>query len=79
MFRVVSKRRTDYVATNDHKQSNVSAVRQVCSARWKIEVFHRETKQLTRNEKCQCRLARIVRNHITCAVIVWIFLMLKSL
>ena len=53
-------------------------MRQVCSARWKIEQFHRETKQLTRLEKCQCRLARIVRNHITCAFLVWIYLMRKA-
>lgn len=45
LFRVVSKRRTDYVATI---------------------------------EKCQCRLDRIVRNHITCAVLVWIYLMQKA-
>ena len=78
VFRVVSKKRTDYVATNDLNQSDVSAVRQVCSARWKIEQFHRETKQLTGIEKCQCRLARIVRNHITCAILVWICLMQKA-
>ena len=78
VFRVVSNRRTDYVATNDLTQSDVSAVRQVCSARWKIEQFHRETKQLTGIEKCQCRLARIVRNHITCAVLVWVYLMRKA-
>ena len=78
VFRVVSKKRTDYVATNDLTQSDVSAVRQVCSARWKIEQFHRETKQLTGIEKCQCRLARIVRNHITCAVLVWVYLMRRA-
>ena len=78
VFRVVSNRRTDYVTTNDLNQSDVSAVRQVCSACWKIEQFHRETKQLTGIEKCQCRLARIVRNHITCAFLVWIYLMQKA-
>ena len=77
VFRVVCKKRTDYVATNDLNQSDVSAVQQVCSVRWKIEQFHREAKQLTGIEKCQCRLARIVRNHITCAVLVWIQLMQK--
>jgi hypothetical protein len=40
--------------------------------RWKIEQFHRETKQLTGLEGCQCRLARIVRNHIACAFLVWV-------
>lgn len=78
VFRVVSKKRTDYVATNDHNQSDVSAVRQVCSVRWKIEQFHRETKQLTGIEKCQCRLARIVRNHITCSILVWVYLRQKA-
>ena len=46
--------------------------------RWKIECFHREAKQLTGLEKCQCRLARIVRNHITCAFLVWVHLMRKA-
>jgi hypothetical protein len=40
--------------------------------RWKIEQFHRETKQLTGLERCQCRKARIVRNHIACAILVWV-------
>jgi macrodomain Ter protein organizer (MatP/YcbG family) len=34
--------------------------------------FHREAKQLTGIERCQCRKARIQRNHIACAVLVWI-------
>ena len=78
VFRVVSDRRTDYIATNDLAQSDVSAVQQACGVRWKIERFHREAKQLTGIEKCQCRLARIVRNHITCAILVWIYLMQKA-
>ena len=53
-------------------QDNVEVVRDVCGFRWKIEQFHRETKQLTGLEKCQCRQARIVRNHIGCAILVWI-------
>ena len=31
----------------------------VCKIRWKIEEFHREIKQLTGIESCQCRKARI--------------------
>ena len=42
--------------------------------RWKIEQFHREVKQITGIEACQCRKARIQRNHIACAVLVWNFL-----
>ncbi len=78
VFRVASSRRTDYVVTNDLSQSDVSVVRQVCDVRWKIEQFHRETKQLTGLEKCQCRLPRIVRNHISAAFLVWIHLMRKA-
>jgi hypothetical protein len=73
LFRVVlSTQRTDYVVTNDQSQDNTQAVQQVCSLRWKIEQFHRETKQLTGLEGCQCRKARIVRNHIGCAILVWV-------
>ena len=40
--------------------------------RWKIEEFHREIKQLTGIENCQCRKSRIQRNHIACALLVWV-------
>ncbi|MEO6352884.1 MAG: hypothetical protein ABIO19_14805 [Burkholderiaceae bacterium] len=40
--------------------------------RWKIEQFHREAKQRTGIERCQCRKARIQRNHIACAILVWV-------
>ena len=73
LFRVVlSTKRTDYVVTNDMAQDNPQAVQEVCSLRWKVEQFHRETKQLTGLEGCQCRKARIVRNHIACSILVWV-------
>ncbi|MBM4425209.1 MAG: transposase, partial [Chloroflexi bacterium] len=73
LFRVVlSTKRTDYVVTNDMAQDTTQAVQEVCGFRWKVEQFHRETKQLTGLEGCQCRKARIVRNHIACAVLVWV-------
>ena len=72
LFRVtVSTDRTDYVATNDLTQNSTDEVQQVNAIRWKIEEFHREVKQLTGIEACQCRKARIQRNHIACAVLVW--------
>ena len=70
VFRVASTRRTDYVATNDLSQSDVSATQQASPSRWKIEQLHRESKQLTGLGKCQCRLSRIVRNHIGSASLV---------
>jgi hypothetical protein len=72
LFRLVlSPQRTDFVVTNDLSQDTTDAVQQVCSIRWKIEQFHRETKQVTGIERCQCRKARIQRNHIACAMLVW--------
>lgn len=73
LFRVVlSTQRTDYVVTNEMAQDNVEVVQDVCGFRWKVEQFHRETKQLTGLEGSQCRKARIVRNHIGCAILVWV-------
>jgi hypothetical protein len=73
VFRVVlSTQRTDYIVTNEIEQDSVEVVQDVCGFRWKIEQFHRETKQETGIERCQCRKARIVRNHIGCAILVWV-------
>jgi len=73
LFRVaVSTHRTDYVVTNDLTQNSTKMTRQACGFRWKIEQLHREGKQLTGWEKCQCRKARIQRNHIGCALLVWV-------
>jgi hypothetical protein len=72
LFRVtVSTNRTEFVATNNLTQSATDAVQDECGIRWKIEEFHRELKQLTGAEACQCRKARIQRNHIACALLVW--------
>jgi len=73
LFRLVlSTQRTDYIATNDMAQDSTQDTQQVCALRWKIEQFHRETKQTTGIEGCQSRLARIQRNHIACAILVWV-------
>ncbi len=73
LFRViVSTSKTEYIATNDINQDSTAAVQQVCVIRWKIEEFHRELKQLTGIESCQCRKGRLQRNHIACAMLVWL-------
>lgn len=73
LFRlVVSTDRTDYIVTNEVDQDSTNATREVCAVRWKIEQFHREAKQVTGIERCQCRKARIQRNHIGCAMLVWV-------
>ena len=72
LFRVeVSTHRTDWVVTNDLAQDSTQAAHQVCGFRWKIEQMHREGKQTTGLEDGQCRTARIQRNHIACAFLVW--------
>jgi hypothetical protein len=73
LFRVeVSTHRTDWVVTNDLTQQSTAATQEVCGFRWKIEQLHREGKQVTGLERCQCRKARIQRNHIGCALLVWV-------
>jgi len=67
----VSPSRTEYVVTNDLNQDYTPEVQAICSIRWIIEEFHREIKQLTGIEACQCRKSRIQRNHIACAMLVW--------
>ena len=73
LFRVApATGRTEYVVTNDLAQNDTQVAQQACHYRWKIEQLHREAKQVTGLEKCQCRLPRIVRNHIGCAFLVWV-------
>jgi hypothetical protein len=73
LFRVtVSTNRTDYIVTNDLTQSDTSEAQKASGQRWKIEQFHREAKQITGIEYCQCRLNRSQRNHIASALLVWV-------
>lgn len=73
LFRVVvSTSRTEYIVTNDVTQSDTTAVQKESGHRWKIEQFHREAKQTTGLERCQCRLNRAQRNHIAAAMLVWL-------
>ena len=73
LFRVtISTNRTEHIITNDMSQNSTDNTRKECAIRWKIEEFHREIKQLTGIEKCQCRKNGIQRNHIACSMLVWV-------
>lgn len=73
LFRIaVSTHRTELVVTNDHSQDSSDATRIESAIRWKIEQFHREAKQVTGLEASQCRSQRAQRNHIACAMLVWV-------
>jgi len=79
LFRViVSTDKTEYVITNDFIQDSTEGCQKETAIRWKIEQFHRETKQVTGIEKNQCRTNRSQRNHICLAIQVWIFLSEKA-
>ena len=72
LFRVTAlPGRTEFVVTNDLSCDTSKEARRHCKIRWKIEQFHREIKQLTGIESCQCRKREIQRNHIGCAMLVW--------
>jgi hypothetical protein len=76
LFRLVlSNEHTDYIVTNDMTQDDSDVVKHHCGPclgkDWKIEQFHRESKQVTGLEGCQCRVARALRNHIACSFLVW--------
>ncbi len=72
LFRVIaSNGDTEYIVTNDLTQCSAEDALKQSAIRWKIEQFHREEKQLTGIEKCQCRLNRSQRNHILCSILVW--------
>ena len=75
LFRLVSDNgRTEYIVTNDLSQSDATATQKECQVRWKIEQVHREIKQVTGIDKCQCRKLRAQRNHIACCFQVWVCL-----
>ena len=68
LFKVVAKNGgIDWLITNDLDETVTTQVAQeVDDLRWQVEEFHRELKQLTGSEKCQCRKARSQRNHLAC-------------
>lgn len=70
----VSTNRVDYIVTNNKTQKSSKAAQDEFGFRWVIESMHREIKQLTGIERCQCRKQRIQLNHISCAFLVWALL-----
>ena len=65
-------RSTDWVVTTDQTQDATEATQEAGGFRWKIEQLHRAGKQGTGLERCQCRKARIQRNPIGGAFLVWV-------
>ena len=76
LFKVVAKNGDiDWVITNDPNPNlTTTIVRGQNDVRWDVECFHRELKQLTGIEKCQCRSSWAQRNHIACCYQAWLAL-----
>jgi hypothetical protein len=65
----------DWVITNDLAADlTIDIVRGRNDVRWDVECFHRELKQLTGSEKCQCQRAWAQCNHIACCYHAWLAL-----
>ncbi len=69
----------DWVITN-HPDASLTTedVQNADAHRWHVEQLHRELKQLTGIEKCQCRKQRSQRNHIACCYQAWLALKVKA-
>jgi hypothetical protein len=75
LFRVIlSTEKTELVVTNDPSCESTEHAQHESAIRWHIEQFHREIKQVTGIEDCQCRTNRSQRNHICCSLRVWLCL-----
>ncbi len=85
LFKVVATNGDiEWVITNrditGDAQSPITAddVQEANAVRWQIEQLHRELKQLTGSEKCQCRQARSQRNHLACCYLAWLTLKVQA-
>lgn len=80
LFKVVATNGDiDWVITNDLDETPTTRVAQEANdLRWQVEEFHRELKQLTGSEKCQCRKARSQRNHLACCYHAWVSLKVQA-
>ena len=65
----------DWIITNDPATDlTITIVRDRNDVRWDVECFHREIKQRTGIEKCQCHNEWAQRNHIACCYHAWLAL-----
>ncbi len=71
----------EWVITNGDRpgEATMHRVQEENAVRWQIEQLHRELKQLTGTEACQCRKGRSQRNHIACCYHAWLSLKVAAL
>ena len=68
----------EWMITNHPSPFSKSDIQAENAVRWQIEQLHRELKQLTGSEKCECRKARSQRNHLACCYHAWLSLKVKA-
>jgi len=79
LFKVVAPNGDiDWIITNSEASLTTDAVQDENTKRWQVEQLHRELKQLTGIEKCQCRKQRAQRNHIACCYQAWLAIKVKA-
>ncbi|HRC73422.1 MAG TPA: transposase [Candidatus Competibacter sp.] len=80
LFKVVaSNGDIDWAITNRSPGSiDTQVVQRENKLRWMIERLHRELKQLTGIEKCQCRTQRAQRTHTACCYRAWFSLKVRA-
>ncbi len=79
LFKVVATNGDiDWIITNSPDLLTTQDVQEENARRWDVESFHRELKQLTGSEKCQCRKARSQRNPLGYCYLAWLALKVKA-
>jgi len=79
LFKVVTPHGDiDWIITNSQALLTTDDVQNEDAKRWQVEQLHRELKQLTGIEKCQCRKQRAQRNHIACCYQAWLAIRVKA-
>ncbi len=68
----------EWVITNRPALTDRQLVQEENEVRWQVEQLHRELKQLTGSEKCECRTARSQRNHLACCYQAWVAIKVKA-
>ncbi len=81
LFKVVATNGDiEWVITNHPEGTfTTSDIQDENAVRWQIEQLHRELKQLTGSEKCECRKARSQRTHMACCYLAWLSLKVKAM
>jgi hypothetical protein len=68
----------EWAITNRQDDVDAHFVQDGLKVRWQIEQLHRELKQLTGTESCQCRKQRSQRNHLACCYQAWLSIKVKA-